>query len=97
MNDNEQPNCYKCIHRGTVPGDAHSCCRHPEVKDVFDVNLGLFGIAELLANPNKINQLAHKMNITADQYGIQSGWFVWPFNFDPAWLKSCNGMEEKSS
>ena len=23
--------CYECKHRGTVPGDAHSCCNHPEV------------------------------------------------------------------
>lgn len=21
-----KPNCYKCEHRGTIPGDAHSCC-----------------------------------------------------------------------
>ena len=21
--------CYKCKHRGSVPGDRHSCCLHP--------------------------------------------------------------------
>lgn len=26
----EKPDCYKCRHRGTVPGDCHSCCRHPQ-------------------------------------------------------------------
>jgi len=63
-----KPNCYECKHRGTVPGDAHSCCRHP-------------GLAEL--------------KIKGDPHGIRMGWFVWPVNFDPAWLEICNGFEEK--
>ena len=29
----EKPNCYQCIHRGTLPGDAHSQCKHPQVRD----------------------------------------------------------------
>ena len=29
----DKPNCYECRYRGTIPGDAHSCCRHPEVMD----------------------------------------------------------------
>jgi hypothetical protein len=24
-----KPNCYKCVHRGNLPGDAHSRCNHP--------------------------------------------------------------------
>ena len=24
-----KPNCYECEYRGIIPGDAHSCCRHP--------------------------------------------------------------------
>lgn len=27
--------------------------------------------------------------------GIAGGWFIWPFNFDPTWLVSCNGFKEK--
>jgi len=27
-------NCYKCKHRGTIPGDAHSKCNHPEVTNL---------------------------------------------------------------
>jgi len=23
-------NCYTCVHRKTIPGDAHSKCDHPE-------------------------------------------------------------------
>jgi hypothetical protein len=31
--------------------------------------------------------------VTGDAYGIRSGWFFWPLNFDPVWLKSCDGFE----
>lgn len=24
-----KPDCYKCKYRGNLPGDAHSCCKHP--------------------------------------------------------------------
>jgi len=28
-------------------------------------------------------------------HGIRSGWFIYPFNFDPVWkLKDCNNYEE---
>jgi hypothetical protein len=94
---NEKPNCYECKHRGSVAGDAHSCCRHPEVSKVVDVSMGMFGIALMYSNPNKINVLAQKMDITAEPHGIQNGWFVWPFNFDPTWLHSCNGFDKKES
>jgi len=26
-----KPNCRKCEYRGTIPGDSHSECKHPEV------------------------------------------------------------------
>lgn len=29
-----------------------------------------------------------------DEYGVNSGWFFHPFNFDPIWLKYCDGYEE---
>ena len=27
-----KPNCYECIYRGEVPGDAHSSCSNKEAK-----------------------------------------------------------------
>jgi hypothetical protein len=24
--------CFKCEHRGTIPGDAHSCCKNKKAK-----------------------------------------------------------------
>jgi len=34
-------------------------------------------------------------NVEGMPYGIQSGWFMWPSNFDPTWLVSCDGFKQK--
>ena len=31
----------------------------------------------------------------ADQHGIDNGWVLFPFCFDPTWLYSCTGFEKK--
>ena len=91
MPDETKPDCYKCKHRGTVPGDAHSCCRHPEVK--MDSNP--FGaIVDMLAGKNI--EAARTLGIKGHPVGIKKGWFMWPANFDPVWLLSCNGFEPKN-
>ena len=36
-----------------------------------------------------------KLNIKGNPYGIRSGWFNWPYNFDPVWLENCNGFKGK--
>lgn len=33
-------------------------------------------------------------NVTGHPHGIKSGWFIWPFNFDPTWLQSCDGFSD---
>jgi hypothetical protein len=60
----EKPNCYKCVHRLPVPGDAHSRC-------------------------NNISA-----NVSGNPMGISKGWFLWPLNFDPIWLESCDGFSD---
>lgn len=30
-----------------------------------------------------------------DEYGIKSGWFFHPLNFDPTWLRYCDGFEKE--
>ena len=61
----ERPNCYDCLHRKMVLGDAHSRCANTEAK------------------------------VTGNEHGRRSGWFLWPANFDPVWLESCDGFEPK--
>lgn len=42
-----------------------------------------------------ISEAAKTLNIKANAHGIMSGWFNWPWNFDPVWLENCNGFTEK--
>ena len=89
-----KPNCYKCIHRGTVTGDAHSCCNHPKVKSIKDDPLLV--LASMLGGRGRSEPSGTKeLGIKANQHGISKGWFNFPLNFDPVWLEECNGMEEK--
>lgn len=81
----EKPNCYSCIHRGTIPGDAHSCCHYPGNKT------GMFDLFIQPANN------AEKLNIKAHPHGVRNGWFMWPVNFDPVWLLNCDGFQEKEN
>ena len=39
----KNPDCYKCVHRGTIPGDARSRCAHPK-RDELKVTGHLAGI-----------------------------------------------------
>ena len=36
--------CYKCIYRGEVPGDAHSCCRNPKTARELNIRADYHGI-----------------------------------------------------
>ena len=65
MEESVKPNCYTCVFKGVVPGNAHISCSN------------------------------WKATVTGDPYGIKNGWFIWPFLFDPTWLRSCNGHKEK--
>jgi hypothetical protein len=85
-----KPNCYECKHRGTVPGDAHSCCLHPDsgnnggdyIGNLFSLLLGS-GVA------------GAKMGIKLNPHGVRNGWAMFPVNFDPIWIENCNCFEPK--
>lgn len=32
-----------------------------------------------------------------DEHGIRHGWFFHPYNFDPVWLRYCDGYEEETN
>ena len=82
---------YKCKWRGTIPGSAHSRCKHPKVK----VDENVFGaMMDMMAG--KTQDAARELEIKGHPHGIRSGWFMWPANFDPVWLENCNGFEPKT-
>lgn len=85
-----KPNCYECKHRRDLPGDRHSSCAHPSAPQ-SDIG-ALFGIL-LSARKVPMAQEPSEMKVTGNPHGIRSGWFNWPYNFDPVWLESCTGFE----
>ena len=86
-----KPNCYNCIYRGNVAGDAHSCCRHPWLgkKDSNPFMAMIEGMQ------GKFNDGIAKLGIKADEYGVKSGWVIFPANFDPIWILACKGYTQK--
>ena len=90
--------CYTCKHRGSIPGDAHICCKHPDLGE--SSNNPLNQIMALLAGVGRVSPqidikaVSDKFEIQADAVGIKRGWFNWPWNFDPVWLENCNAYEE---
>jgi len=96
MSENGKPDCYKCQHRGTLSGSAHSRCQHPSIGKIDP----LFEVAAILASVGRVPPIqvsAKQLNIKGNPHGIRNGWFNWPYNFDPVWLDSCDGFEAKDA
>lgn len=90
-------NCYSCIHRGSLPGDAHSCCQHPDVQHLHEDPLQmLMAILDGSGGEGLLNLIA-SFNIKANRHGIENGWFMWPYNFDPVWLERCAKHEKANN
>ena len=32
--------------------------------------------------------------VKGNEHGKRNGWFLWPMNFDPVWLISCDGFSD---
>ena len=73
----------------TIPGDAHLECKHPKINDSDRV---LSGFSMMMGLPTPA---AKRLNVSGDVTGIKRGWFMWPINFDPTWLETCDGFEKK--
>ena len=84
-----KPNCYACLHRRGLLGDAHSECKNPRISQQ-DAIISPFMLIHGLNPP-----AAKRLNVSGSLHGIKSGWFMWPINFDPVWLLTCDGFEAK--
>jgi hypothetical protein len=92
----EKPKCYTCEYRRNIPGDTHSRCYHPDVQIINDNPIA--NIASLMGKHLGMPPIGMDvLGVTASEHGIKNGWFVWPLNFDPIWLESCNGYTTKNS
>lgn len=94
----KKPSCYECAHRGTLPGNTHSKCLHPKIKDSAEDPLA--NVLGMLASVGRTSPLPlpekNPLNIKGSEHGIKKGWFNWPVNFDPVWLLNCDGFYPKN-
>ena len=97
--------CHDCIHSRNITGDVHISCRHPVLDKLFDnpfaelitilgKRIGYGGMT--LEAIKSIREINGTFEIEANEHGVNKGWFIWPFNFDPVWLENCNAFEEKA-
>ncbi len=90
MDEKKKFDCYNCKYRGEVPGSSHICCNHPSLGENSPEE-------EIMATFASVGRVAPVMksckglNIRASSHGVANGWFNFPYNFDPLWLKNCDG------
>ncbi len=87
-----RPDCYKCVYRKNLAGNAHSKCTHPTAEAVKKTLGPMGGLLEFMPGPVVTNDM-----VEGDPRGMLKGWFSWPFNFDPTWLVRCNGFKGKGT
>jgi hypothetical protein len=95
-----KPNCYTCAHRRDVPGSAHSRCIHPSLPGTGPLGEALAILAGRTVSREiglKIEALdvGSMIRVRGNPHGVRMGWFVFPWNFDPAWLEACDGFTPK--
>jgi len=89
--------CYRCQHRGIIPGSAHSRCHHPKVQGIGNPMQEMMAVFASVGRSPPLTQEANPLHVQGDPHGIQSGWFNWPWNFDPVWLNRCDGYTPKEA
>jgi hypothetical protein len=90
-----KPDCYKCLHRREALGSAHSRCAHPKAIEATKNNPMVEVLAILGGVGRGPGLNVRALGVTGDSHGIRNGWFNWPMNYDPVWLRTCEGFEEK--
>ena len=90
-----QKPCYSCEYRGTIPGDAHSCCNHPDSGS----NDPMLQLLSIMASVGRVSPMvggaAEKMGVQLNPHGVRNGWANWPGNFDPIWVEECKSYKPK--
>lgn len=89
-------NCNKCVHRASAGSNTrHSRCNHPTIDNIMSDHDVLILIMDGLVNKHKIPQGLWDLDVDVEEGAIANGWGLWPFNFDPLWVKSCTGFKEE--
>ena len=89
--------CNNCRHRGTVPNSVHSSCHHPLATEIISNSGLLFSMMKSITGDSELGytgDLEIELKKGYEGYAIDSGYFIWPINFDPGWIENCNGYKE---
>jgi len=95
-----KPDCSKCVFCGYVTGSTHASCHHPIAEHAKAAVGPLGDVLAVFASVKRVSPiflgiLSGELRIVGDSHGIEKGWFNWPYNFDPTWLKNCEGFKER--
>lgn len=95
-------NCRDCKYCSNVPGSAHKECNTPLLDVVKTLIMAKYASGSGLRNPTclvaKNKETGETLPlIDIDPQGIEGGWALWPFNFDPTWINSCLMFEGKNT
>lgn len=85
----EKKNCYSCIHRRSIPGDAHSECFHPTISETLFIRTMLMTLT--LQYGSHVLKSLKDLHIDVEPHAISAGYFSFPINFDPIWIRECKG------
>lgn len=68
-------------------------CPDPVLTPVMVEAARSFGGHLIVGQPNEDEGI----EIRFHPHAVIKGWFAWPFNLDPVWLKFCTGFEGKDA
>lgn len=86
--------CRKCKYRGRAGSNTlHSKCCHPVVDQIMSDHDALGIVFDNFSLHNKVTSGLWGLNIEVEPSAVANGWCYWPFNFDPIWVKECNGFK----
>ena len=87
MQSQTEKNCYNCKYRQGVVGSCHSSCTYP-------IDSSKAAIMFMTGATSIINEDGSFV-IKGNPHGVKNGWFTWPIDFDPVWVETCTGFEQK--
>lgn len=86
----EGPNCFDCMYSRTLPWNTHLSCHCPAAQRRHaEPLLKAMGMKGKQSPPHirKVCDISLEMvGLTADPHGVENGWALWPYNYDPVWL-----------
>jgi len=85
--------CLKCKYRGKLVDSRHSQCLHPSILQMQGDHDVLYRVLYMLTHPQKTYELRLSDFKIVFSQPIGGEWTLFPFNFDPIWIKKCYCLE----